>query len=154
MPKAQSNAGTSNTRIFRFMSNDVLFAGTASGFAILTLVAMLIAYGVKQARLRDRVETYMKLEYILLSLKEYYSQSNRVPDTLEGLLGNAEAKARLSLHDSGADPFSDAWGHRLIYESSATNVLILSQGRDGLRGSSDDIVVTHPWPRQVMDGVR
>ncbi|OGV70845.1 MAG: hypothetical protein A2283_13295 [Lentisphaerae bacterium RIFOXYA12_FULL_48_11] len=111
-------------------------------YILVTVIVIAVILGctkmVSMSKGSRKDPNIAKLERVAYVLNECKAQSNRYPESLETILSLPVAKQFFVYSDG--DPLMDSWGHKFVYELKGSNYTLLSLGRDGVRGTGDDIL--------------
>ncbi len=114
----------------RHSRKPLLLIAIIAAIVALAFVAALLATGFPGRREQARTDhAMMELRKLRSALELYRSRVGRYPSAAEGLI---------ALVDSGILPSRpmDPWGREYIYARQNGRLVVMSLGRDGLRGGS------------------
>ena len=107
--------------------------------AVVLLVLLVSVHAFRRLAVQKgkrRVPDIAKLEKIGHALNEYIAEFGVYPPALEDLRDFERVQLFIG---TNANMFTDSWGRRLIYEPAGTNCALLCLGKDGERGTRDDL---------------
>ena len=105
---------------------------------VLTIIGAMAAYLVpnlfgqnQKAKVR---ETQIRISNLSNALQGYYSDCNKFPASLQGLIAKDDCTNWGPVAYSKKTDLKDAWGNDFNYESKGQTFNIISLGKDGQEG--------------------
>lgn len=125
---------------------------SSTGFSLLEIIIVLAIVGTLTAIILTSVtssqskaqikETGVKAGQIFSALLNYQVDTGSFPSTsqgLEALVKNPGVSGWIEPYVKNEDQLKDSWNHFFRYELADGNPVLISNGKDGQKGTKDDL---------------